>query len=109
MAAIHARSTKQPINDLIEERGDHPAKDIVQPTVMTRYDLHSEDHTADVVAIESLWSNYAFYNDSHNGPGMESLFAEDAVVHIVWNNHGKLVPTFGINPYETPDGTNGGG
>lgn len=109
MATLHAGDGKQAINALIESRGDHPTKDIIQPTVMTRYDLHSEDHTADVVAIESLWSNYTFYNDSHNGPGMESLFTDDAVVHIVWNDHGKLVPTFGINPYQTPEGMNGGG
>ncbi len=109
MAVLRARATKELISDYIEKSADHPSKDIIQPQVMTRYDLHSEDHTADVVAIESLWSNYAFYNDSHNGPGMESLFTDDAVVHIVWNNHGKLVPTFGINPYQTPDGVNGGG
>ena len=109
MAVLRATATKELISDYIEKSADHPSKDIIQPQVMTRYDLHSEDHTADVVAIESLWSNYAFYNDSHNGPGMESLFTDDAVVHIVWNNHTKLVPTFGINPYQTPDGVNGGG
>jgi SnoaL-like domain len=109
MAVLLANVSKEQISTLIEKAADHPSKDIIQPTVMTRYELHSEDHTADVVAIESLWSNYAFYNDSHNGPGMESLFTDDAVVHIVWNNHGKLVPTFGIHPYQTPDGVNGGG
>jgi SnoaL-like domain len=109
MAVLLAKSTNESISDYIAKSADHPSKDIIQPHVMTRYELHSEDHTAEVVAIESLWSNYAFYNDSHNGPGMESLFTDDAVVHIVWNNHGKLVPTFGINPYQTPDGLNGGG
>ena len=109
MAVLLANATKESISDYIEKSAGHPSKDIIQPQVMTRYELHSEDHTSDVVAIESLWSNYAFYNDSHNGPGMESLFTDDAVVHIVWNNHGKLVPTFGINSYQTPDGVNGGG
>ena len=109
MAALHAKPTKQQVAELIEQAANHPTKDIIQPTVMTRYELHSEDHTADVVAIESLWSNYAFYNDSHNGPDVANLFTDDAVVHIVWNNHGKLVPTFGINPYQTPEGMNGGG
>jgi hypothetical protein len=109
MAVLLANTTKESISAYIGKSADQPSKDIIQPQVMTRYELHSEDHTADVVAIESLWSNYAFYNDSHNGPGMESLFTDDAVVHIVWNNHGKLVPTFGINSYQTPDGVNGGG
>ena len=40
---------------------------------------------------------------------MESLFTDDAIVHIAWNNHGKLVPTFGIDPNQTRDGMNGGG
>src|SRR5579863_7213016 len=109
MAVLLATTTQESISAYIEKSANHPGKDIIQPKVMTRYELHSEDHTADVVAIESLWSNYTFYNDTHNGPGMESLFTDDAVVHIVWNDHGKLVPTFGINPYQTPDGINGGG
>ena len=101
MVSLHAKQATQ--------QAVHPTMEIVQPTVMTRYQLHSEDHTADVLAIDSLWANYTFYNDTHNGPGMASLFTEDAITHFVWNNHGKLVPTFGINGYQTPDGMNGGG
>jgi len=90
VARLHAKqaAAQQPV---------HPTKEIVQPTVMTRYQLHSEDHTADVLAIMSLWSNYTFFNDTHNGPGMASLFTEDAVLHFVLNDHGKLVPTGGTN------------
>ena len=109
MAVLIASASKEQVSTLIADAANHPSKDIIQPRVMTRYELHSEDHTADVVAIESLWSNYAFYNDTHNGPDIQTLFTDDAVVHIVWNQHGKLVPTFGINSYQTPDGVNGGG
>src|ERR1700678_802575 len=109
MAVLLANVSKEQISTLIEKAADHPSKDIIQPTVMTRYELHSEVHTADVVAIESLWSNYVFYKDHDNGPGMESFVTDDALVHIVLNNHGKLVPSFGIHPYQTPDGVNGGG
>ncbi len=87
----------------------HPRKEIVQFPVLDKHDLYSEDHTADVVAVESVFSAYATANDSHNGPLAASLFTEDAIVHFVWNNKGTLVPTFGINPYDTPDGPNGSG
>lgn len=87
----------------------HPTKEIVQPTVMTKHDLYSEDHTADVVAIEAVFSAYTFANDTHSGPLAASLFTEDAIIHFVWNNHGTLVPTFGINPRDTPDGKLGEG
>jgi len=58
MAVLLANTAKESISDYIEKSADHPRKDIIQPRVMTRYELHSEDHTADVVAVESLWSNY---------------------------------------------------
>ena len=85
--------TDQQVADMIQREATHPSKEIVQQPVMTRYQLHSEDHTADVLAILSLWSNYTFYNDTHNGPGIASIFTEDAVLHFVFNDRGKLVPT----------------
>jgi len=87
----------------------HPQKEVVQFPVLGKEDLFSEDHTADVVAIESVFSAYTFANDSHNGPLAASLFTDDAIIHFVWNNHGTLVPTFGINPKQTPDGPLGEG
>jgi hypothetical protein len=100
LVAVYAQENKP---------GVHPTKDIVQPTALSRDELFSQDHTGDIVAIESVFSAYTFYNDSHNGPGIASLFTEDAIIHFVWNNHGTLVPEFGINPYQTPDGMNGEG
>lgn len=87
----------------------HPQKEVVQFPVLSKEDLFSEDHTADVLAIESVFSAYTFANDSHNGPLAASLFTDDAIIHFVWNNHGTLVPTFGINPKQTPDGPLGEG
>ena len=87
----------------------HPTREVLQPTVLTKHDLYSEDHTADVLAVESVFSAYTFANDSHNGPLAASLFTDDAIVHFVWNDHGTLVPTFGINPKQTPDGMKGEG
>jgi hypothetical protein len=100
LAALHAQVAKKDV---------HPTKAIVQPTALTKEELFSQDHTTDVLAVESVFSAYTFYNDSHNGPGAASLFTEDAIIHFVWNNHGTLVPEFGINPYQTPDGMNGEG
>jgi hypothetical protein len=68
-----------------------------QPAVLTKHQLFSEDHTADVVAIEQVWGAYTFYNDSYNGPGMASLFTPDGVDQHLWDDgHGKLVPDFGV-------------
>src|SRR6185436_2139321 len=66
----------------------HPQKEVVQFPVLSKEDLFSEDHTADIVAIESVFSAYTFANDSHNGPLAASLFTDDAIIHFVWNNHG---------------------
>lgn len=87
----------------------HPAKEIIQPSVLTKHELFSEDHTADIVAVESVFSAYVFYNDSHNGPGIASLFTPDAVIHFVWNNHDTFVPTFGTHPMQTSGGIKGEG
>lgn len=105
----------------------HPdAARIQQPVVLTKHQLFSEDHIADIVAIEQVWAAYGFYNDSHNGPGIASLFTPDAVVHFVWdnlvrggkvmNNLGAFVPHFGVvAPGDalanmmTPEGAKGSG
>jgi SnoaL-like domain len=109
-----AVATTQPtdpkaVAQLISSQANHPSQDIAQQPVLSKDELFSQDHTSDIVAIESVWSAYVYYNDSHNGPGAASLFTDDSVIHFVWNQRGTLVPTFGINPYQTPDGMNGGG
>jgi hypothetical protein len=78
---------------------DHPnANRLQQPTLLTKHELFSEDHTADVVAIQQVWGAYTFYNDSDNGPGMASLFTPDGVDQHVWDdaNTGMLAPHYGI-------------
>jgi hypothetical protein len=100
LVAVHAQGTN---------KDPHPTKEVVQPSVLTKDQLFSQGDTADVLAIESVFSAYTFYNDSHNGPGAASLFTDDAIIHFVWDNHGTLVPEFGINPHDTPDGPNGEG
>jgi hypothetical protein len=74
----------------LDAQDHHPTKEIVQPKRLSRHELFSEDHTADVVAIQQLWGAYQYYNDTHNGPGIESLFAPNAVLHFVSNNRGAL-------------------
>lgn len=96
---------------------DHPnALNIQQPTVPTKHELFSEDHTADVVAIEQVWAAYTFYTDTNNGPGMASIFTPDGVDQHIWNDgHGKFFADFGIVPPGdeskdiTPEGPIGGG
>jgi hypothetical protein len=96
---------------------DHPNPlNIQQPTVLTKHQLFSEDHTADVIAIEQVWGAYSFYNDSINGPGMASLFTPDGVDQHLWDDgHGKLIPDFGVvapadvGKNMTPEGPKGSG
>lgn len=92
-----------------QQSNQHPTKEIVQPPVLSKHELFSEDHTAVIVAVESVFSAYVYYNDSHNGPAIASLFTPNAIIHFVWNNKGTLVPEFGINPQPTPEGVNGEG
>lgn len=78
---------------------DHPnPARLQQPTLLTKHQLFSEDHTADVVAIQQVWAAYTFYNDSDNGPGMASLFTPDGVDQHVWvdANTGLLTPHYGV-------------
>jgi len=72
------------------QQDQHPTKEVIQPKRLSRHELFSEDHTTDVVAIQQLWGAYQYYNDTHNGPGIESLFAPDAVLHFVSNNRGAM-------------------
>lgn len=93
----------------------HPdASKIYQPTVLTKHELFSEDHTSDIVAIQQVWAAYTYYNDAHDGEGMASLFTEDAVDQHFWNNYGTLVPHYGIvadgdTTTNTPEGQRGSG
>lgn len=105
---------------------DHPnALKIQQPTVLTKHELFSEDHTADAFAIEQVWAAYCYANDSHNGPLMASLFTPHAIVHFLWvnliqggkvvNSMDAFVPHFGIvapgdeTKRMTPEGQLGSG
>jgi hypothetical protein len=77
---------------------DHPnAAAVQQPTVLTKHQLFSEDHTADVIAVQQVWAAYVFYNDSINGPAVASLFTPDGVDQHLWaDGQGKFVPHFGV-------------
>jgi hypothetical protein len=76
---------------------DHPNPlRIEQPTVPAKHALFSEDHIADVVAIEQVWAAYDFYHDSGNGTGMASLFTPDGVVQHLWDDHGEFIADSGV-------------
>ena len=77
MAGLYAQEKsmhgqeKKPVHPL---KLPHPTKEIVQPPVLTKHDLYSEDHTADAQAIDYVFSAYTFANDTHSGPLAASLF-----------------------------------
>jgi ketosteroid isomerase-like protein len=94
----------------------HPNPNAIeQPKLETKHELFSEDHTEDVVAIEQVWAAYSYYNDTMNGAGMASLFTPDGVDQHFWDDHGKLIPDFGIvapgdeTKNMTPEGELGSG
>jgi len=89
---------------------DHPNASVIQqPTRLKKHELYSENHTADVVAIQQVWAAYTYYNDAADGDGMASLFTEDGVDQHLWNDMPKLVPHYGINPTDTAMGPKGAG
>jgi hypothetical protein len=60
-------------------------------------DLFSQDDPAAVAAVEQVFSAYVFYNDSHNGPGLASLYLRDGVDDHGYNNgSGEILPNFGL-------------
>jgi hypothetical protein len=92
-----------------------PSLSIEQPTIQPKDQLYSENHTADVVAIDQVWSAYVYYNDASDGNGVASLFTPNGVDQHLWNNYGTLVPSFGVGAVPSVDrfgvneGTNGAG
>lgn len=94
-----------------------PSLIIVQPTIQPKDELISQEqnHAADVVAINQVFSLYEYYNDASDGPGVASLFTPNGVDQHLWNNYGTLVPSFGIGAISSTDrfgvneGINGAG
>jgi hypothetical protein len=69
--------------------GEHPTKEVVQPKRLSKVELFSQDHQLDIISVEQVWYAYAYYNDTHNGPGMASLFTDDGIVHFVGRAQGQ--------------------
>src|SRR5580658_2614628 len=81
-----------------------------QPKMMTKQQLFSQDHTADVLAIEQVWSAYGFFIDSGNGPGAASLYTPDAVIQHFWKDKDVTYqPHGGAGSFPTEYGTARGG
>jgi hypothetical protein len=81
-----------------------------QPKIMTKQQLFSQDHTADVLAIEQVWAAYGFFIDSGNGPGAASLYTEDAVIQHFWKDKDNTdLPHGGAGSFPTEYITSRGG
>jgi hypothetical protein len=81
-----------------------------QPKIMTKQQLFSQDHTADVLAIEQVWAAYGFFIDSGNGSGAASLYTDDAVIQHFWKDRDVTYqPHGGAGSFPTEYGTNRGG
>jgi hypothetical protein len=76
----------------------HPVKGAVKPPRLTRDQLLSTGHADDIVAVQQLFGAYLFYHDTHDGPGVASLFTDDGVLETLYNNGGNTIePNAGPN------------
>lgn len=81
-----------------------------RPKIETRQELFSQNHTADVLAIEQVWAAYGFFIDSGNGPGAASLYTRDAVIQHLWKDRDNTFqPHGGAGSFPTKYGTTRGG
>lgn len=75
-----------------------PVKGAVTPPLQKRDSLLSKGHADDIVAVQQLFYAYLFYHDTHDGPGVASLFTNDGVLETLYNNAGKTIePNAGPN------------
>jgi hypothetical protein len=66
--------------------------------MLTRDQLVTKGHADDKAEIAGMFYAYIFYHDSHNGPGVASLFTKDGMLETLWNNGGKTIePNAGPN------------
>jgi SnoaL-like domain len=87
-------SVMSPTGFVIGEPVTHP----IRLPVLTRDQLVTRGHAEDKMEITALFEAYMFYHDTHNGPGVASLFIEDGVLEHLWNNGGRTVePNAGPN------------
>ena len=61
------------------------------PMPLPKGQLVTRGHADDKEEIAPLFQAYMFYHDTHNGPGVASLFAKDGALENLWNNAGKTI------------------
>jgi hypothetical protein len=65
---------------------------------LTKDQLLSQDRQADVVDIMQIQALYEYYHDGSDGEGVASLFTDDGILEIPYNDGaGHLSPTGGTN------------
>jgi ketosteroid isomerase-like protein len=77
---------------------DGPVRTPVELPMLTRDQLVTHGHADDKEEIADLFYAYVFYHDSHNGPGVASLFTDDGILETLRNNGGRTFePNAGPN------------
>jgi hypothetical protein len=75
---------------------DEPITGTITAPLLTRDQILSRGNEADIVDILQLQAAYEFYHDGHNGPGVASLFVDDGIFEIPFNDgQGHFSPTGG--------------
>lgn len=107
---VQARPAPQQASPSAAARDAEAAWAQDQPKMMTRQQLFSQDHTADVLAVEQVWAAYGFFIDSGNGAGAASLYTDDAVIQHFWKDKDVTYqPHGGAGSFPTEYGTTRGG
>lgn len=68
---------------------DGPVRTPVALPMLSRDQLVTRGNADDKAEIADLFFAYIFYHDSHNGPGVASLFTDDGILETLLNNGGK--------------------
>jgi hypothetical protein len=92
-----ADSSNQNLQSVINQLSVPLVKPIQFPP-LNADQLFDQDHGADIVAIEQVFAAYVFYNDSHDGADMASLYLPNGVDDHGYNNGaGEILPNSGIS------------
>jgi ketosteroid isomerase-like protein len=88
-AGAQAQSKSTPTQSVNGLPLSGPVRSPVPLPMLTRDQLVTHGNADDKAEIADLFYAYIFYHDSHNGPGVASLFTDDGILETLLNNGGR--------------------
>ena len=87
-----------PTTNILGLSVDKPITSQVTLPFLTKDQLMSQDRQTDIVDIMQIQGLYEYYHDANDGDGVASLFTDDGILEIPFNDGaGHLSPTGGTN------------